>query len=533
MLHDITTKARNMFSSRFFVGLWSASWRPLVGLRSASWRPLVGLWSTRWRAFLLSIVLTVLGGLLLSQGFIINGLVVGIISVGLDPLRAQFIAALIMTTGAACIGAALGRRRGGALVGGGIVFYWIFLAGFLQTQLTPAYDPGGNLEPLNGWTLFHTTFVMLGLGLLCAFIGAAVGAAFGEVVCDPLAQFGRFLVVFVREYRALLKAEPAVREKIAASPAIPRAVPGRWLVAGALVMLVILAASSGDLFIFSPDVGIHSKPITGNQQGQAATGTLVPVSFISPAMGKQSRAFLIYLPPSYSTPGGKNKTYPVLYMLHGSPGREIDWVTGGKAVDSADTLIAEGRMPELIMVFPDGNGYLNTPSEWGNSYDPRQQMETFVASDLVKYVDSHYRTIPDVAHRAIGGLSMGGFGAMNIAVHHPEVFGTVISLGGYYQAEGKVWGSDATNRQFNSPLVNIRMMPSAWKLHVCLGAATQDQPYYKYTQQFMQVLDELHVQYQFDLEKGYHSWPIWQKQFYQALTWLKWGDAWPPTPATT
>ena len=88
----------------------------------------------------------------------------------------------------------------------------------------------------------------------------------------------------------------------------------------------------------------------------------------------------------------------------------------------------------------------------GNSFDHRQWIETYVAVDLVAYVDHRYRTLADVAHRAIGGLSMGGFGAMNIAVHHPDVFGTVISLGGYYRAEGSIWGKNAAYRRANSPI---------------------------------------------------------------------------------
>jgi S-formylglutathione hydrolase FrmB len=149
-------------------------------------------------------------------------------------------------------------------------------------------------------------------------------------------------------------------------------------------------------------------------------------------------------------------------------------------------------------------------------------METFVASDLVDYVDRHYRTIADSTHRAIGGLSMGAFGAMNIAVHHPNIFGNVISLGGYYQAEGTIWGKDETYRQQNSPVNSILHHRSAWQLQMFLGAATQDQPYYTYTHQFAKVLENLHIRYQLDVEEGHHSWHVWQKQMYNALIWLSW-----------
>jgi enterochelin esterase-like enzyme len=252
------------------------------------------------------------------------------------------------------------------------------------------------------------------------------------------------------------------------------------------------------------------------------TSTIVPDSLISTSLKNQRRSFVVYLPPSYNTPAGKNKHYPTLYLLHGTPGKVIDWITGGKANESADTLIATHRIPELIMIMPDGNGRPGQTPEWGNSADQKQMMENYVALDLVKYVDQHYRTIPNPADRGIGGLSEGGFGAMNIAIHHPDIFSTVISLGGYYQAEGSIWGKNKAYQQANSPIYTIQVVQQAWKLHIFLGSATKDQPYYKDTQQFMAVLDKLHIPYHFDLEQGYHSWHVWQDQMYRALAWIQW-----------
>jgi enterochelin esterase-like enzyme len=230
-----------------------------------------------------------------------------------------------------------------------------------------------------------------------------------------------------------------------------------------------------------------------------------------------------YLPPSYNTLEGRTKRYPTLYLLHGSPGKDNDWFTGGKADQSADTLIALSKILELILILPDGNGRPGQTSEWGNSFDQRQNIETYVAVDLVKYVDTKYRTIADAAYRAIGGLSMGGFGAMNIALHHPEIFGDVIALGGYYRAEGSIWGGNAVYIRENSPIDMLPTDKTTWRLHLYIGAATKDQPYYNYARQFVQELTKLHLPYQFDLQNGYHSWRVWQVQLYNALLWLRWG----------
>jgi len=296
-----------------------------------------------------------------------------------------------------------------------------------------------------------------------------------------------------------------------------------------MIVLIVLASSSIELFIYSPDTGLHTVPniakptISAGRETIPSQGTIVSDSLISPELGGQRRTILVYLPPTYNTQVGRNKHYPVLYLLHGSPGQAHDWFSAGKANQSADTLIDLGRIPELVMVLPDGNGRQGATSEWGNSYDQNQLIESYVVNDVVKYIDSKYRTIRDAAHRAIGGLSMGGFGATNIAVHHPDVFGFVISLGGYYYAEGSIWGNNAAYMRLNNPADILPTKKQTWKLQFFLGAGTNDQPYYTDTQQFAQELERLHIAYHLDVQPGYHSWTIWQTEMYHALEWIRWG----------
>jgi enterochelin esterase-like enzyme len=473
--------------------------------------------------FLVSLLFTLCGGIVLFRPSLFNGLTAAIISLGLDSLRSQLVATQIMTAGAALIGAALGRSKLGAFVGAGIVFCHEFLISFFQQARQPLLDPGGHPEPMSMQALYTNSTIILGLGLLSAFIGLAVGITFGEVVLDPpyklLSACWRFCIQRF--------GKRSDNELVLSSFSLGKSVIyliSRWFSAAVIVILIILAANSTNLFIFSPDFGIHTHPVFRDSEGKVVTGTVVSGSFISPSLKNQRRVFGIYLPPSYNTPEGKKKSYPTLYLLHGTPGKYIDWTEGGEANESANTLIALKSIPELIMVFPDGNGSPGMVSEWGNSYNGNQLMENFVAYDLVKYIDQHYRTIPDAQHRAIGGLSMGGFGAMNIAIHHPDIFGSAISLGGYYKTEGSIWGSNISYQQLNSPLDTILTMQEAWQLHIFLGAATKDQPYYRDTLQFMHELHSLHIRYHFDLQVGQHSWRVWQKQTYDALEWLPWNQ---------
>ena len=476
-----------------------------------------------------SFLVALFAGIVLFQQSIIIGPISTIINLGVDEQRAQLIAALLMTAGAALIGAVVGRRKLRAMCGAGLVFCFAYLLGFIQHELQPTYDPLGNLEPLNSWALVHTAFVMIALALLCAFVGAAVGVAVGEVLLDPLCS----LVRFIRQHYAgnIHDANTQILNNSTAQGKEERSV--RDLLLGglgglALVVLIVFAGSAGDLLAYSPDVGLHMAPIIRTAIIRTVRvpmhGTIVHDQVVSSALGGQVKDFLVYLPPSYNTPQGQNKRYPTLYLLHGSPGRDSDMFTGGKADQAADTLIALGKIPELIMVLPDGNGRPGQTSEWGNSFDHRQNIETYVSTDLVRYVDAKYRTIANPAYRGIGGLSMGGFGAVNIAIHHPDIFGYVSSLGGYYRAEGSIWGNNAAYMQQNSPIEVLPTDRQAWHLQMFIGAATKDSPYYTDAKEFVQELGQLHIRYHFDVENGGHSWHVWQTQMYYTLLWIHWGS---------
>ena len=134
---------------------------------------------------------------------------------------------------------------------------------------------------------------------------------------------------------------------------------------------------------------------------------------------KTERTINVYLPPSYDTSA---KHYPVVYFLPGFEDVSMGvWLPG-----DVDALIQAGTIQEMIIVVVPGNNqlggsfYVNSPAT-GN-------WEDFVVQEVVGYVDSHFRTIAQVGSRGISGHSMGGFGSLNIAMRHPDVFSVVYSL---------------------------------------------------------------------------------------------------------
>ncbi len=126
--------------------------------------------------------------------------------------------------------------------------------------------------------------------------------------------------------------------------------------------------------------------------------------------------FSIFLPESYNT--DKEKTYPVVYMLHGLGDNHNSW--NGKYLSAnykIKTLEQAGKIGEMIYVYPEG-----FTTYYCNFYTGKYNYMDMFINELVPYIDANYRTIPDREHRAITGYSMGGFGAMVLPEKHPEAF---------------------------------------------------------------------------------------------------------------
>lgn len=156
-------------------------------------------------------------------------------------------------------------------------------------------------------------------------------------------------------------------------------------------------------------------------------GTVSKVWYHSPALG-MDRRLTVYTPAGYEK---GDKSYPVFYLLHGMGGDENSWSELGRAAQILDNLIASGKAEPMIVVMPNGNvAQEAAPGESSAGLNPpdirlpKTMDGTFetVFPEIVSFVDSTYRTKSDKAHRAIAGLSMGGFHSMNISREYPDMF---------------------------------------------------------------------------------------------------------------
>jgi esterase/lipase superfamily enzyme len=144
-------------------------------------------------------------------------------------------------------------------------------------------------------------------------------------------------------------------------------------------------------------------------------GSLREMEFYSPALDRDV-SYFIYLPPEYARAG---RRYPVLYMLHSASGDKEEWLAYG-LVDVADQAFKSGELEPLMIVLPQGDF-----SYWANHAADGPRWGDYLAADLVRHIDASYRTLRAPESRAIGGLSMGGWGALHQAFGRPDVFGIV------------------------------------------------------------------------------------------------------------
>src|SRR2546423_3926768 len=184
-------------------------------------------------------------------------------------------------------------------------------------------------------------------------------------------------------------------------------------------------------------------------------GTTEEISVPSPALGGRSQQVEVYLPPGYAQ--NPTQRYPAFYLLHGFPGRPAAFLLTVRAGVVDDVLTARGKAQPLILVMPYGSTGTFTDKEWANGVRPGEGWETFVARDLVRAVDARYRTVPRGSARALIGLSEGGYGALNIGLHHPGEFHVLESWSGYERADDlrSIFGGRRALLERNSPLLTL------------------------------------------------------------------------------
>jgi len=245
-----------------------------------------------------------------------------------------------------------------------------------------------------------------------------------------------------------------------------------------------------------------------------APGTLQRLLVPSPALGGRRQEAYVYLPSGYARHPGRR--YPVLYLLHGFPGRPLAFVETVQMGVIDDALTARGRAQPLILVMPFGSTGTFTDEEWANGVGTGDDWATFVSRDLVRYVDSHYRTIATPAGRAIGGLSEGGYGAINIALQNPTEFRVVESWSGYERPARipQIYGRKLQLLSRNDPMLVLpRVAKELRRRHTYFWFYSGSVDHFRFENAaFARELASVKIPHRYFRVFGGHNWAIWRDQ---------------------
>jgi len=242
--------------------------------------------------------------------------------------------------------------------------------------------------------------------------------------------------------------------------------------------------------------------------------------------------YSVYLPADYET---SQRSYPVVYLLHGFSDDETGWIQFGEAGEIADKGMAEGAFPECILIMPDGK-----VSWYINSANGKDRWEDMFIKEFIPQIEKEYRIRAKKEFQAIGGLSMGGYGALGLSMRNPDLFSSCIALSSatfsdeeivhqsdeQYTAFFKnIYGNDlksearlTTTWNTNNPLHLINSVPveklNSIRFYIDCG---DDDFLYKGNSLLHIQMRDLNIHHEYRVRNGGHSWSYWRTGLYDGL----------------
>jgi len=234
---------------------------------------------------------------------------------------------------------------------------------------------------------------------------------------------------------------------------------------------------------------------------------------------KGDRKFAVYLPPDYET---SQRSYPVLYLLHGGGDDQTGWVQFGEVLNIADKAIRDGIATPMVIIMPDANtgrrGYFN-------SMKTDFRYEDFFFEEFMPFVEKKYRIKGEKRYRAVAGLSMGGGGSFMYALHHPELFSSACPLSAstgpitledartQLKRDSVEVSEDKLNAYYNrhSALALVNAMPDDKKKAVRWFIDCGDDDFLFEGNSLIHIaMRKKEIPHEFRIRDGSHSWVYWR-----------------------
>jgi S-formylglutathione hydrolase FrmB len=273
----------------------------------------------------------------------------------------------------------------------------------------------------------------------------------------------------------------------------------RWVAALAVIAVAIVASVVVTHFRVVNGRGYWSAPTRTSARSMLPGPGRTSVLAVRSADATGGRRLVwVYRPGVADTPA-----LPVVYFLHGLPGSYRDLPDLGVA-RMLDDAFRTRRWPPFVVAAPDGNSPMAADTEWADSADGRLHLRTFVTGALISAVEGQHRRAR--RDRAIIGFSMGGYGAVNDALHRPDLFGAFAAIAGYFRPddESAVFDGNPTIVTDNSPDRNVKRAVGMRAL-LAVGADDSTPVVAGQAQQFAGLLRTAGVTPQLDVISGGHD----------------------------
>ena len=233
-------------------------------------------------------------------------------------------------------------------------------------------------------------------------------------------------------------------------------------------------------------------------------GQIREIYFHSNTTGAQRHIF-VYTPPQYDD--DVNVRYPVLYLQHGYTENETGWSRQGRCGFIMDNLLADGKCLPFIIVME--NGEISHPAQgpqanFGSLMSAANELfPKILTQDVIPYIDSHFRTIPDKAHRALAGLSMGGMQTRHISLNYP----------GYFSQIGIFSGGTISVQDINS---NPEFKKENTLTFISYGSREVENPRGQSPKETVQAIREQGINaYYYESPQTAHEWQTWRRSLYE------------------
>lgn len=268
------------------------------------------------------------------------------------------------------------------------------------------------------------------------------------------------------------------------------------------------------------------------------TGKVIEELYVKSDILNRNVKYAVYLPADYET---SNRTYPVVYLLHGYGDDHTGWLQFGEVNRYADKAIADGTIPPMIIVMPDAG-----TSWYINNYNGKQSYEDFFFKEFIPTIETEYRIKNKKQYRGVAGLSMGGYGTLVYSIKHPDMFSAAAALSAAVRSDDDFMAitearwKEAYSNVIGPNLNGKERLNATWQANSVLGLVQSksaddlgkvrfwldcgdDDALSKGNILLHIAFTEKKVPHEFRMRDGGHTWTYWRTGITDALAFI--GDS--------